>query len=364
MQNHLHKSSPACIIQYVKVKTPSLHSGLACKIQHLIKSRRRSLASWSSFLPSLSTRLLSLELLNVAVLPLAGDKGERNDTRDVHLGAKDLGVEAELLSSSLHVLETLLVVGAGTANPDLDLVLNEAGSKVAESPNDTLKGAGNVGEVGNTTADEENLALVGDRSAEHEVEDGSGVVVGLGLGGSTRVLTIVGKLVSKARRGNGISIDDGSTTTSNQGPDAAVGVEDSELQRSTSLGIEVGNISLLLGELTTERSRELHRGASIDADLVGTSSNVSQAESSGRACNGPLDTTLEVGRLVELGSEIEEVDFSRGLVSVGDDDQGVDLEVCELAVDVDGVKTHDEVNEDIVDTLRNLLEKGSSKLLV
>lgn len=282
----------------------------------------------------------------------------------MHLGAKDLGVEAELLGGGLHVLETLLVVGAGTADPDLDLVLNELGSKVAEGADDTLEGAGDVGEVGNTTADEEDLALVAHGSAEHEVQDGAGVVVGLRLGGSTRVLTIVGELVGKANRGNGVGVDDGSTTTGNQGPDAAGRVEDGELERGTSLGVEVGNVSLLLGQLTAEGGRELHGGAGIDANLVGASSNVGQAKGGGRAGNSPLDTALKVGSLVKLGSEIEEVDFGRGLVGVGDDNEGVDLEVCELAVDVDRVEAHDEVDEDIVNTLGDLLEEGGSELLV
>lgn len=38
--------------------------------------------------------------------------------------------------------------------------------------------------------------------------------------------------------------------------------------------------------------------------------------------------------------------------------------VRELAVNVDSIEARDEVNEDVVDTLRNLLEESGSNLLV
>lgn len=283
----------------------------------------------------------------------------------MHLGAEDLGVQAELLCRGLHVLKTLLVVGAGTTDPDLDVVLVELLGVVAKRPNDTLECAGDVGEVGNTTTDEENLALVRHRCAEHEVEDGAGVVVGLRLGGSTRVLTVVGELVGEASRSDGVGVDDGSTTTSDESPDAAVAVQDSELEGGTGLGVKVGNVSLLLGQLTTERSRELHRRAGVDVDLLAVGrGNVGEAESGGRAGNGPLDTALEVGGLVELGSKIQEVHGGGGGILVRDDNEGVDLEVGELAVNVDGVQAADEVDQDVVDTLGNLLQQGRGDLLV
>lgn len=270
---------------------------------------------------------LCTELLDVGSV-LARDEGKRDDTGDVHLGTEDVHVELELLTDGLDVLETLLVVRTSTADPDLDVVLDEERSNLTEGTNDTLEGRGNVGEVGNTTTDEENLALGVHGSTEHEVKDGSGVVEGLGLGGSTRVLAVVGKLASVTSRGDGIGVDDRSTTTSDKGPDTTVAVEDGQLEGSTSLSIHLGNVSLLLGHLTTEGSRELHRRTDIDGDLgVLLVSNV-QAESSSRASDGPLGTTLKLGSLVELGSQVKEVNFSRGGVSVGDNNERVDLEVA------------------------------------
>lgn len=283
----------------------------------------------------------------------------------MHLRAEDLGVEAHLLSGSLHILETLLVVGSGTTDPDLNVVLVQLGSVVTQSPDDTLEGAGNVGEVGNATANEEDFALVGHGSAEHQVQDCAGIVVSLRLGGSTRVFTIVGQLVSEASRGDGIGVDDRGTTTSNQGPDTAAGVQDSKLERGTRLGVHLSNISLLLGQLTTERSRELDGRSGINVDLFAVGgSNVGKTKGSRRASNSPLDTTLKVGSLVQLGSQIEEVDNSRSLVLVGNHNQGVDLEVCELAVNVHSVQSADKINQDIVDAFRNLLEEGFGNFLI
>lgn len=103
-----------------------------------------------------------------------------------------------------------------------------------------------VGEVSNTTTDEEDLALWVLRSAEHEVEDSTGVVESLGLGWGTRVFTIVGELRGEPRRGDGIGVDDGSTTTSDESPDATVAVEDGQLERRTSLCVHLRDVGLLL----------------------------------------------------------------------------------------------------------------------
>ena len=48
-------------------------------------------------------------------------------------------VEAELDADGLDVLETLLVVGTGAADPDLDLVLDEERGDLTESADDTLE---------------------------------------------------------------------------------------------------------------------------------------------------------------------------------------------------------------------------------
>lgn len=99
-----------------------------------------------------------------------------------------MAVEAELLGGALHVLETFLPVGAGTADPDLGVVLQQLLGILADGANDALERRCHVGEIGDTTADEEDLALVRDWCTEHKVQDGAGVVEGLRLGRGAGVL--------------------------------------------------------------------------------------------------------------------------------------------------------------------------------
>jgi hypothetical protein len=49
---------------------------------------------------------------------------------------------------------------------------------------------------------------------------------------------------------------------------------------------------------------------------------------------------------------------------IGDDDKRVDFEICKLAVDVDSIQSCDEINEDIVDTLRDFLQESCGKFFV
>jgi len=85
----------------------------------------------------------SAELLD-AVVHLAWDKSERYDSGNVHLRAEDVHVKLELLANSLDVLETFLVVGACTTNPDLGLVLVELRGDFAKSADDTLERGGDL----------------------------------------------------------------------------------------------------------------------------------------------------------------------------------------------------------------------------
>lgn len=88
------------------------------------------------------------------------------------------------------------------------------------------------------------------------------------------------------------------------------------------------------------------------------------AQSYRASSNRPLDTTLEFRGLVELCGQIEEVHFGRRAFSVRYDDERVDFEVCELAVDVDSVQSCDKVNENIVDTFWNFFQQRACDLFV
>lgn len=86
---------------------------------------------------------LTLELLDAGV-PLAGHERKRHDAGHVHLRAEDVHVEVQLLANGLNVLKTLLVVGAGAAHPDRDLVLDQQRGDLAERTDDTLEGGGDL----------------------------------------------------------------------------------------------------------------------------------------------------------------------------------------------------------------------------
>ena len=91
-------------------------------------------------------------------------EGEGDDLGDVCVGAEDTDGDAQALSEQAHGLETLLVVGAYATHEDLDLVVDELALELLEGADDTLEGGCNIGEVGNASSNDENLAL-GVRSA-------------------------------------------------------------------------------------------------------------------------------------------------------------------------------------------------------
>ena len=308
-----------------------------------------------------NSKNLSTELLNIRLLT---QQRKRHNTTDVQLRSVDMHIQSELLTGRLDVLQSLLVVGTSTTDPDLNLVFVQNGGDVTESANDTLESRGDVGEVSDTTTDEEDLAVGVGGGAEHQVKDCAGVVVGLGFGGSTRVLAVVGEFADEASGGDSVGVDDGGTTTSDEGPDTTVGVEDGKFERGTGLSVHVGDELLLLAHFTTEGSREFHGRTGVNGDLAVGLGSGGQAESAGAAGNGPFGTALELSGLVELGSQIKEVNLGGGGISVGDDDQRVDFKVGELAVDVDSIETGDEVNQHIVDALGDVLQQSGGDLFV
>jgi hypothetical protein len=58
------------------------------------------------------------------------------------------------------------------------------------------------------------------------------------------------------------------------------------------------------------------------------------------------------------------VDLRRCSRGIRDDDKRVDFEVCKLAVDINSIQSCDEVDEDIVDALRDFLQESRSKFFV
>ena len=202
------------------------------------------------------------------------------------------------------------------------------------------------------------------RRPQHEVENRARVVERLRLGGSTGVLAVVCQLRGESRGGNGVGVDDGRATARDQRPYAALGVEDGEFERGARLRVHLGDVRLLFTELAAERRRELHGRAGVDRDFGVLRRCDGDAESRWRTSDRPLDAAFELGCLVELCGEIEEVHVRGRDVLVGDDDERVDFEISELAVDVNGVEARDEVDEDVVHALGDLFEEARGDLLV
>lgn len=93
------------------------------------------------------------------------------------------------------------------------IVGNQTRFVLLQCPNDTLERRSHIGEVGNTTTDDEDLAVWTRSAANNEIDDSLGVFIGLTLRRSTGIFAIVGKLVCEAVCSNSISIYDGCTSS-------------------------------------------------------------------------------------------------------------------------------------------------------
>ena len=92
-----------------------------------------------------------------------------------------------------------------------------------------------------------------------------------------------------------------------------------------------------------------HWGATVSLDLS-TSSGGTSLICTKVTSDSPLLSNDGLSSLIELGSHVEVVNF--GLSSLGlstaENNEGVDLKVCEMKVDVYRVETDDEIQEDIL----------------
>lgn len=131
-------------------------------------------------------------------------ESQGNDFGDMGFGAIYLDRDTKRLAQQAHGLETFLVVGATATDVDFDLMINEGCLELLKSTDDTLEGGGNIGKVCNTTTNDQDLSLGVGLPTSHKVKDSFGVLVGLTLGWSSGVLSIVGELMGETVGGNGI----------------------------------------------------------------------------------------------------------------------------------------------------------------
>mmetsp|Transcript_46225 Transcript_46225/g.142995 ORF Transcript_46225/g.142995 Transcript_46225/m.142995 type:complete len:588 (-) Transcript_46225:519-2282(-) len=248
-----------------------------------------------------------------------------DDGRDVRLGAVDLDPQAKLVAGGLGLAQALNVVGAGTADHNLDLVLLDVVGVVLQRLDEAGEGGRDVREVRDAAADDEVLA-VRMLVLHHERQEGLGIGEGLLCGGRPGVLAIVRKFMAHAVVGDGVGIDNRSTTAGHHCPDAALLVQDGELQRGTGLAVHVTDECLFGVGGTAEGRRPVHLA--------------------------PLLRAEEVPRLVKLGGHVQGHDGA-----VLEHDEGIDLEVGEVEVLVELEEGHHEGGEVGLLVSGNLAEK-------
>jgi hypothetical protein len=87
-------------------------------------------------------------------------------------------------------------------------------------------------------------------------------------------------------------VDNGGTSTCNHGPDSTLSVEDGQLKRGSGRGVELSDVGLLLGEVSSEGSGPDHGRSSIGLDSSSINGN-----GRGVSSDGPLGSAKEVGSL-------------------------------------------------------------------
>mmetsp|Transcript_13165 Transcript_13165/g.52746 ORF Transcript_13165/g.52746 Transcript_13165/m.52746 type:complete len:1108 (+) Transcript_13165:373-3696(+) len=251
---------------------------------------------------------------------------ERAHGDGVLLGPEDLHREARLVAEREHHLEALLVVGARAAHEDRHVAGEELVLEGLDRLDEALEGGGDVGEVGDAAADDEDLAVVA-FGAAHEPEDGARVVVRLLVVRRARVLAVVRQLVREAEVTDRVGVHDGRAAAGDHRPDAARDVEDGQLERRARLGVHRLDVGLL-GELGAAE-----RGGEVDL-------------------RAPLLLDEERGGLVDLRGEVERRDLARRV-----DDDRVDLHVDEVEVAVDAHQGLEERREFGAALLRDVHEQ-------
>lgn len=103
--------------------------------------------------------------------------------------------------------QAFLVIRTSSSDENFDIVLDELGLELLEGFDNALERSGNVGEVGDATTNDEDLAFLV-LFLGHQPQNGFGVLVGLLLARGTRVLAVVGQLGSGSQVTNRVRVND------------------------------------------------------------------------------------------------------------------------------------------------------------
>ena len=104
-----------------------------------------------------------------------------------------------------------------------------------------------------------------------------------------------------------------------------------------------------------------HRRATIGRDCLSLGGcRVSTVVDREIAGNRPLWSAYGLSSLIEFGGHIEIVDGGGSAVDTIKTDQGVDLKVSEVEVNINGVEANEEVDEDFLLFFGDMFQKGLS----
>lgn len=81
-----------------------------------------------------------------------------------------MNLNTKRLTEQSHSLESFLIIRSTSSNEDSDLVLLKLMLVFLERSDDSLEGRSDVGEVGNSSTDDEDLSFFVGRSTSHQID--------------------------------------------------------------------------------------------------------------------------------------------------------------------------------------------------
>lgn len=144
---YIHGESQQHSTAQHSTSTTTRTSPFIVPIQNKSKLRHKSSPQTTnphSTLRLLSSRCSETKFLDSAEISLPRREGQGHDTANVHLGPVNVHVELQLVANGFDVLETLLIVGAGATDPDLDVVFDEDRGDFSDGADDALERGGDL----------------------------------------------------------------------------------------------------------------------------------------------------------------------------------------------------------------------------
>ena len=78
----------------------------------------------------------------------------------MHIGAKDVHVQLQLLANRLDILKALLVVRTCTSYPDLDLMFNKSARDLSQGTNDAFESRSDLNRTVSVKIDQKSETII------------------------------------------------------------------------------------------------------------------------------------------------------------------------------------------------------------